>query len=51
VPGERPTQHAIRQAGRRLAEQAEVSYKRMVIDQHAGAVARKVRASATPERA
>jgi hypothetical protein len=43
--------HAIRQAERRLAEQAEVSYKRMVIDQQAGAPARKVGASATPEHA
>jgi transposase len=43
--------HAIRQAERRLAEQAEVSYKRMVIDQQAAAPARKVGASATPERA
>jgi transposase len=42
---------AIRQAERQLAEQAEVSYKRMVTDQQAGAPARKVGASATPERA
>jgi hypothetical protein len=42
---------AIRQAERRLAEQAEVSYERMVKDQQAGAPARKVGASATPERA
>ena len=34
-----------------LAEQAEVSYKRMVQDQQAGAPAKKVGASATPERA
>jgi transposase len=42
---------AIRQAERQLAEQAETSYKRMVKDQQAGAPARKVGASATPERA
>jgi transposase len=41
---------AIRQAERQLAEQAEISYKRMVQDQ-AGPPARKVGASATPERA
>jgi len=41
---------AIRQAERQLAEQAEVSYKRMVQDR-AGAPTRKVGASATPERA
>jgi hypothetical protein len=45
------TNLAIRQAERQLAEQAEVSYKRMVIDQQAGGPARKVGASATPERA
>ena len=38
-------------AERQLAEQAEVSYQRMVKDQQAGAPARKVGASATPERA
>jgi transposase len=42
---------AIRQAERQLADQAEASYKRMVKDQQAGAPARKVGASATPERA
>jgi transposase len=42
---------AIRQAERELATQAETSYKRMVTDQQAGAPARKVGASATPERA
>ena len=42
---------AVRQAERRLAEQAEVSYKRMVKDQQAGAPARNAGASATPERA
>ncbi|MBV8987013.1 MAG: IS110 family transposase [Solirubrobacterales bacterium] len=42
---------AIRLAERQLAEQAEVSYKRLVQDQQAGAPARKVGASATPERA
>jgi transposase len=41
----------LRQAERELAEQAEVSYQRMVNDQRAGAPARKVGASATPERA
>jgi hypothetical protein len=34
-----------------LAEQAEVSYKRMVQDQQAGTPAKEVGASATPERA
>jgi hypothetical protein len=38
-------------AERELAEQAEVSYKRTVKDQQAGPPARKVGASATPERA
>src|SRR5215218_2430217 len=42
---------AIRQAERELAAQAEASYKRLVTDQQAGAPARKVGASATPERA
>jgi len=42
---------AIRQAERQLAEQAEASYRRMVTDQQAGAPARRVGASATPERA
>jgi transposase len=42
---------AIRQAERQLAEQAEVSYTRLVTDQQAGAPARRVGASATPERA
>jgi hypothetical protein len=42
---------AIRQAERQLAQQAELSYRRMVKDQQAGAPARKVGASATPERA
>ena len=41
----------MRQAERELAEQAEVSYKRLVQDQLAGGPARKVGASATPERA
>jgi hypothetical protein len=41
----------IRQAERQLAEQAEISYKRLVQDQQAGAPARKVGASATLERA
>jgi transposase len=42
---------AIRQAERELAAQAEASYRRLVQDQQAGAPARKVGASATPERA
>ena len=42
---------AIRQAERELARQAELSYRRMVKDQQAGAPARKVGAGATPERA
>jgi hypothetical protein len=42
---------AIRHAERRLAEQAEASYQRMVKDQQAAAPARNVGASATPERA
>jgi transposase len=42
---------AIRQAERQLAAQAEASYRRLVKDQQAGAPARKVGASATPERA
>jgi transposase len=42
---------AIRQAERQLVQQAEASYQRMVKDQQAGAPARKVGASATPERA
>jgi transposase len=45
------TNRAILHAERALAEQAEVSYKRMVTDQQAGAPARKAGASATPERA
>jgi transposase len=45
------TNVAIRQAERQLAEQAEASYRRTVKDQLAGAPARKVGASATPERA
>ena len=42
---------AMRAAERQLAEQAEISYKRLVQDQQAGAPAKKVGASATPERA
>jgi hypothetical protein len=41
---------AILHAARALAEQAEISYQRMVGDQHAGRPARKVAAGATPER-
>jgi hypothetical protein len=42
---------AVREAERELARQAETSYKRLVQDQRAGAPARRVGASATPERA
>jgi hypothetical protein len=45
------TNRAIGDAERALAEQAEVSYQRMVKDQKAGRPSRKVGASATPERA
>jgi transposase len=45
------TNRAILHAERALALQAEVSYQQMVKDQQAGAPARKVGASATPERA
>jgi transposase len=45
------TNRAILHAERALAEQAEVSYKRMVTDQQAGRPSQKVGASATPERA
>jgi hypothetical protein len=41
----------MRDAELELARQAEVSYRRMVTDQQAGGPARKVGASATPERA
>jgi hypothetical protein len=42
---------AMRAAEKQLAEQAEVSYKRMVQDQQAGSPARKMGASVTPEHA
>jgi transposase len=45
------TNQAIREAERQLAAQAEASYTRLVKDQQAAAPARKVGASATPERA
>ena len=45
------TNELMRTAERELAEQAEQSYRRMVTDQRAGGPARKVGASATPERA
>jgi hypothetical protein len=45
------TNETIRHAERQLAEQAETSYKRLIKDQQAAAPARKVGASATPERA
>ena len=52
----RPPRDLVEQPGdppaeRQLAEQAETSYKRLVQDQQAGAPAKKVGASATPERA
>jgi hypothetical protein len=46
VRGISSTNDAIRKAERRLAEQAETSYKRLVIDQRAGAPARKTRKAA-----
>jgi transposase len=45
------TNDLMRVAERELAEQAELSYKRMVQDQLAGGPARKAGASVTPERA
>ena len=45
------TNAAIRKAERELDEQAEASYRRMLKDRQAAAPARKVGASATPERA
>jgi transposase len=45
------TNDLMRTAELELAQQAEASYKRMVQDQQAGAPAKKVGASATPERA
>ena len=42
---------AVREAERALAEQAEVSYKRMVTDEQAGGPARKAGAGVTLERA
>jgi transposase len=45
------TNDLMREAERELAEQAEVSYKRLVQDQQAGGPARKAGASVTPERA
>jgi transposase len=45
------TNDLMRTAELELARQAETSYKRMVHDQQAGAPARRVGASATPERA
>ena len=45
------TNDLMRTAELELARQAETSYKRMVQDQRAGASARRVGASATPERA
>ena len=44
------TNEMMRTAERELAEQAELSYKRMVQDQQAGGPARKAGASVTPER-
>jgi transposase len=45
------TNDLMRDAELELAQQAETSYKRMVQDQQAGAPAKKVGASATPEHA
>ncbi len=45
------THQRMRAAERQLAEQAEASYERTVKDWQATAKARKVGASATPERA
>jgi len=45
------TRERMRTAERELAQQAEASYRRMVQDQLAGGPAKKVGASATPERA
>ena len=45
------TNEMMREAELELARQAELSYKRMVTDQQAGAPARKVGASVTLERA
>jgi transposase len=45
------TNELMRTAELELARQAEASYKRLVADQRAGAPARRVGASATPERA
>ncbi len=45
------TNDTMRQAERELALQAEASYRQMIKDQQAGAPARSVGASATPERA
>jgi hypothetical protein len=49
--GVRSANDAVREAERELARQAETSYTRLVHDQRAGAPARRVGASATPERA
>jgi hypothetical protein len=51
VAGTWSTNVMMRDAERELAEQAERSYRRMVNDQRAGGPAKKVGASATPERA
>jgi hypothetical protein len=45
------TNELMRTAERKLALQAEASYRRMVKDQQAGATARKVGAGVTPEHA
>jgi hypothetical protein len=49
--GTHATRELMRTAERELALQAEASYRQMVNDQRAGGPARKVGASATPERA
>ena len=49
--GQWATNELTREAERDLAQQAEISYSRMVQDQQASAPARKVGAGVTPERA
>jgi hypothetical protein len=51
IAGTHATRELMRTAERELAQQAEVSYRRMVTDQLAGRPAQKVGASATPEHA
>jgi transposase len=49
--GVHATRELMRTAERELAQQAEASYRRTIQDQQAGAPAKRVGASATPERA